>query len=1151
MDVPYSSSSSSSSSYASSVLPQYEVVLSFGEDASSLVSPLFTGLTKAGISVFLGSGSDPVLSKMIELSKISIPIISPEYASSQNSLMVLDRMLDCRDTMNHVVIPIFYRVNPSFAVHKNRRSDGMLLDSLKSALHRIGQLKGYRLDGVSDWLLYELILYVTRQLKEAELIGASMPVGIENQVLEIMRSLYVDYRNGQALDVHGSEARMVGIYGIKGIGKTTLAKFVYNQLYPLFEGCCYLGNIQEISRTESLEHLQSQLVSNLLKREHISFGSFQEGIYYIRNEFRNMRVLIVLDDVNEQHHLKALAGKLSWFGSRSRIIVTTRNTDLLKIPEVVAAYEVKPMAADQSLHLFYRHAFGGSFPHEDYPKLSKEIISTAGGLPVAIEVIGSFLYRKNKNIWIETLQKFGARNIYLDIAYSAFITSYEALDEGARNIFLDIACFLEGKDRRMPLYMWEDSGFYPRSGIESLLLASLVKIGENNELLVNDPLRDLGRVIVGEEDPTNPGKRSRLWNHEESLLTLESKIGTERVQALCLKVDNSSDKFFTREEFQRLSQLRFLKLDNANIRGDFTNLLSGLKWLDWRGCPETFKAKNLHLKKLMILDLSRSKVTHKWKGWSQIKMPQLKVLNLTGCHEMMETPDFSGYPQLEMLILESCLELLSIDPSICVLRCLVSLNLKSCRNFCELPPEMGNMEALKELLLDGTSVQVIPSSIRRMKKLETLSASNCCSLTRLPKSICNIEALSMLLLENVNIPKLPNSIGSLVKLKRLLLRDCRRIQALPESIGKLGCSLLELDVSGMPISELPESIRNLQQLRVLKMDRCLVREFPRAIGELRKLEEIHASHCTSLEGSIPDDIYNLQFLKILILGHSGVSVLPQSIGVLNHLQTLDLLPCNNIETLPMLPPSLTCLRINSKKMSIIPNIQNLVELEELSFGDENPKGLIVPRNPTFISTEHKSLWAVTFPKLRSLEFSHYQILNLRFEYSSACVPQLKKVFLGGANLQRISGLPSSLSVLSIRACSSLTSLPTFQNLSHLLELELSSTAVKEISGLGELKSLEILVVSDCEIEHLNGLSELRSLKRLSLKHCKSLKSPNVSGLTMLKVLEIHKCQKIRYIEGLEELTSLEQLLVSECKAARSDEVKQALRRVRKRLRTSP
>lgn len=1157
MDAPYDSSSSSSAS-ASSVQPQHEVVLSFrGEDTlEHLADPLFTGLTAAGISVYtvernLGPDRqiDPKLIEAIGQSKISIPIISSVYASSKSCLMVLAKMLDFMDTTNHAIIPIFYGLNPSFPDHKKRGSDGMLVHPWKSALHRIGQLKGYRVDDASDRLIPEIVLYVTRQLKKAELVGASMPVGIDNQVCEIMTMLNIDYRNRQAVDIRGNEVRMVVIHGIEGIGKTTLAKFVYNQLYPLFEGCSYLGNIREISRTEPLEQLQSQLVSDLLKQEPMTFDSVQDGIYHIRHIFRNMRVLIVLDDVDERHHLKAFAGKLSYFGSRSRIIITTRNPNLLKITEVIQTYKVEPMDTGQSLRLFCRHAFGGSSPWEGFGELSKDIVSTARGLPIAIEVVGSFLYRKDIQIWTETLKKLKKGPVHP--VRQALITSLEALNPGAKEIFLDIACFLIGKDKRIPFYMWEGCDFHPCSGVESLLLTSLVKIGEKNELLVNDLLRDLGRAIVGKEFPRNPGKRSRLWDHEDALYTLRSKKGTRRVQALCLKVDNGSDESFTCDEFESLSKLRFLKLDNANIQGDFTNVLCNLRWLDWRGCPATFEAINLHLENLVILDLSGSKVTQYWEGWNQIEMPQLKVLNLTGCNEMQITPNFSSYPLLEMLILERCLQLVKLDNSICQLSFLVSLNLKCCNDLNVLPQDMGNMEALKELLIDGTSIQEIPESIAYMDRLEILSASNCSSLTYLPESICNIEAISMLLLDNVKIHELPDSIGSLVKLKRLSLRDCRWIQELPESIGKLGCSLVELDISGMPISELPDSMRNLQRLRVLKMERCLLREFPSAIGELRKLEEIHASRCTSLEGSIPNDIQNLQFLKIFILGHSGVSGLPQSIHWLNRLQTLDLLPCNNLKMLPMLPPSLTCLRISSKKMSIIPDIQYLVELEELSFGDENPKELMVPRNPTPISTWQKSLWTVAFPKLRSLEFSHSQIRNLRFGYGSACVPQLKEVFLRCANLQGLCGLPSSLSFLSIQASSSLTSLPTVQNLSHLLELGLSNTAVKEIEGLGGLKCLEILLLSDCEIVHLDGLSELRSLKRLSLKNCKSLKLSNVSGLTMLQVLEIHRCQKIRRVEGLEELTSLEELLVSECKAAKSDEVIRALRRIGKRLRTSP
>ncbi|XP_030476813.1 disease resistance protein RPV1-like [Syzygium oleosum] len=367
-DINYSSSS------ASSIWP--EVFLSFkgADTCRDFADALYTGLTNAGISVYrdkrkAGAEKDinPTLVEKIGQSKISIPIISPGYTSTKSCLMVLAKMLECRDTMNHAIIPIFYAVKPSgngsSADNKRRRIDPMLADPWKSALHCIEQLEGYRLDQQTDVngkLISEIVLYVTRQLKKAELVGTSMPVGIENQVREMMVKLDVDYRNGQAVNVRGNEVRMVVIHGFEGIGKTTLAKFVYNQLYPLFEGCSYLGNIREISKTDPLEHLQSRMVSDLLKQEHISFGSLEEGIYHIEQMFLDKRVLIVLDDVNKQDHLEAFAGNLSWFGPRSRIIVTTRNADLLNIPKEVVIYEVVRMDFKQSLRLFCLHAFGGS-----------------------------------------------------------------------------------------------------------------------------------------------------------------------------------------------------------------------------------------------------------------------------------------------------------------------------------------------------------------------------------------------------------------------------------------------------------------------------------------------------------------------------------------------------------------------------------------------------------------------------------------------------------------------------------------------------------------------------------------------------------------------------------------------------------------------
>ncbi|XP_039173306.1 disease resistance protein RPV1-like [Eucalyptus grandis] len=223
---------------------------------------------------------------------------------------------------------------------------------------------------------------------------------------------------------------------------------------------------------------------------------------------------------------------------------------------------------------------------------------------------------------------------------------------------------------------------------------------------------------------------------------------------------------------------------------------------------------------------------------------------------------------------------------------------------------MDGLNALKELLIGGTSVRELPASIGKLVRLQILSATNCLSLVRFPGSVCELKALSELALDNAKILELPESIGDLEHLRRLSLKDCRGLGKLPESIGKLGFSLEELDISGTRISNLLDSTIKLWKLKVLKMDSCFVREFPRCIGMLISLEEVHASWCRSLEGVIPDDIGQLCFFRELRLRGTRISGLPSNLQYMLNLQTLDLLHCDILKELPTLPPKLSSLDVN-------------------------------------------------------------------------------------------------------------------------------------------------------------------------------------------------------------------------------------------------
>ncbi|KAF8036638.1 hypothetical protein BT93_C2383 [Corymbia citriodora subsp. variegata] len=669
-------------------------------------------------------------------------------------------------------------------------------------------------------------------------------------------------------------------------------------------------------------------MSDILNREY-EVDQVAKGVNFFKGILRNMKVLIVLDDVEVRSHLHEIVGeKLDWFGYGSRIIVTTSIKSVL--PEFISrglvhVYGINVMNNDQALELFRKHALRRKLPNPAFDEIATGIINSVSGIPLLIKVIGSLWSRKVVEEWAALEELILQPDLDIE---KIFAVSYEELSKEQREIFLDIACLPADVDGRIASFMWHNPNFPPFDGVDALHVMSLVKIGKNNELGMHKLLRKFGQQIIRKEDDLDPGTRGRLCN-------LELAWNTE-------KMEERDPLNFVAEDFKSMPNIRFLILDCAKVVGDFVNVFPNLKWLQWQGCTGDFEATNFHVEKLVILDLSRSKVTEDWEGWREIKMPQLKVLNLTGCADLLISPNLSSFPDLEILILERCSRLMKLDPSIRHLKRLTYLNLRFCDELNMLPIELGHMKALKELHIDGTSVQRIPVSMGYMEKLEIFSASNCLRLSHLPDSVCGLTALSVLSLENAKITQIPDSVEKLVKLQILSLKDCCWIRRAPESICNLGNSLEQLDITGTGISELPNSITCLGRLKVLKMDSCFIRELPSEIGNLVNLEELHASHCRSLKGAVPTAIKSLDRLRILRLGHSSISGIPLEIGSLSCLQTLDLLRCNEIQVLPELPSSLTCLHVSSERMETLPNLKDLVKLEEICLGDKDPKELICP-----------------------------------------------------------------------------------------------------------------------------------------------------------------------------------------------------------------
>jgi hypothetical protein len=184
---------------------------------------------------------------------------------------------------------------------------------------------------------------------------------------------------------------------------------------------------------------------------------------------------------------------------------------------------------DEALQLFSWHAFKDTKPAEDYIELSKKAVDFCGGLPLALKVIGALLYRENKDRWeieIDNLSRIPNHDIQ-----GKLLISYHALDGELQSAFLDIACFFIGIEREyVAKVLGARCRYNPEVVLETLSERSLIKVNAIGEITMHDLLRDMGREVVRETSPKEPGKRTRIWNQEDAWNVLEQ----QKVRAQCI-----------------------------------------------------------------------------------------------------------------------------------------------------------------------------------------------------------------------------------------------------------------------------------------------------------------------------------------------------------------------------------------------------------------------------------------------------------------------------------------------------------------------------------------------------------------------------------------------------------------------------------------
>ncbi|KAG2302244.1 hypothetical protein Bca52824_030895 [Brassica carinata] len=852
------------------LVPHNQVFLNFrGEELrNGFVSYLVTALKNAGINVFIDKherrGEDlTVLFRRIEESKIVLVVFSRRYMESKWCLNELAKIKECVDEKKLVAIPIFFKVNPSelksllYEAHNESHGNVQphIMEKWKVALKCIKSKMGLTLEEQSDEADFVKAV-VAEVMKWLSTIPCSLEgeekvanlFGIEHRIEQVEERFGFD---------HSDETRIVGIVGMPGIGKTTLATELFKRYENKFIRCV---NFLKIRMEMGSGHLRMTFLKDLLPKTNITDKTTYDCL---KTELLKNKVFVVLDSVSRKKHIKALLGDRSWIKKGSRIVITTRDRALIADLDP-NPYVVPRLNPRDGLMYFSFFALGGFNPEMgDYMKMSRVFVDYVRGNPKALRELGKELRGKGETLWkawLDTLAICSKESIK-----KLLKISYDELSEKEKDAFLDIACFFRSEDEFYARSLLDSGGQDESSEVASeitnLAYKFLISIS-GGRLEMHDLLHTFAIEHCSLSSTENT---CRLWKYEDIIAALHGKMGTKTVRGISLDMSQVMDMPLEFSVFAKMCNLRYLKFYTStcprecegdcklNFPDGLSLPLEKVRYLDWLKFPLDELPSDLNPNNLVDLRLPYSKIKQVWKDSKDT--PKLKWVDLNNSRKLQTLSGFSKAPNLLRLNLEGCTSLECLSDEMQTMESLVFLNLRGCTSLLHLP--QINLSSLKILILSGCA---------KLHKFQLISE--------------NIESLY---LDGTAIEDLPSDTVKLQRLILLNLKECKRLRSLPECIGKLK-ALEELILSGCSnLETFPNVEDNMENFRILLLDGTSILEVPKILPGIK----------------------SLLFLRRLSFSGNGViSSLGYDISQMYHLKWLDLRSCEKLRSLSTLPPNL-------------------------------------------------------------------------------------------------------------------------------------------------------------------------------------------------------------------------------------------------------